>query len=57
VWHPETVVWTVWPPDVSDAVVMVFLWSFDYSPQFREQLAELAEGVAGSLAMEPVPRT
>lgn len=36
---------------------MVFLWSFDYSPQFREQLAELAEGVAGSLAMEPVPRT
>jgi hypothetical protein len=57
VWHPETVVWTVWPPDVSDAVVMVFLWSFDYPPQFREQLAELAEGVAGSLAMEPVPRT
>jgi hypothetical protein len=56
-WHPETVVWTVWPPGVGDAVVMVFLWSFNYSPEFREQLAQLAEGVAGSLAMEPVPGT
>ena len=55
VWHPETVVWTVWPPGVTDAVVMVFLWSFNYPPEFREQLAELAEGVAGSLVMEPVP--
>ena len=55
VWHPETVVWTVWPPDVGDAVVMVFLWSHRYSPEFREQLARLAEEVAGSLVMEPVP--
>ena len=53
VWHPETVVWTVWPPDVGDAVVMVFLWSSNYSPEFREQLAQLAEDVAGSLAMKP----
>jgi hypothetical protein len=36
-------------------VVMVFLWSFSYSPEFREQLAQLAEDVAGSLAMEPAP--
>src|ERR1700744_2592765 len=55
VWHPETGVWTVWPPDVGDAVVMVFLWSHRYSPEFREQLARLAEEVAGSLVMEPVP--
>src|ERR1700761_308095 len=55
VWHPETVVWTVWPPGVGDAVVMVFLWSFNYSPEFREQLAQLAEDVAGSVVMEPVP--
>jgi hypothetical protein len=55
VWHPETVVWTVWPPGVSDTVVMVFLWSSNYPPGFRAQLAELAEGVAGSLEMEPAP--
>ena len=53
VWHPETVVWTVWPPDVGDAVVMVFLWSFNYSPEFRDQLARLAEGVADSVVMGP----
>lgn len=53
VWHPETVVWTVWPPEVGDAVVMVFLWSSNYSAEFREQLAQLAEEVAGSLAMKP----
>lgn len=55
VWQPETVVWTVWPPDVGDAVVMVFLWSHRFAPEFREQLARLAEEVAGSLMMAPVP--
>jgi hypothetical protein len=56
VWHPETVVWTVWPPDVGVAVVMVFLWSFSYSPEFRDQLARTAETVASSVAVEPAPR-
>jgi hypothetical protein len=55
VWHPETVVWTVWPPNVGDAVVLVFLWSFSYPPEFRDQLARMAEGVAASVVMEPPP--
>ncbi len=55
VWHPETVVWTVWPPGVGDAVVMVFLWSFRYSAEFQDQLSQLAEGVAASVEMKPVP--
>jgi len=56
VWHPETVVWTVWPPNASVAVVMVFLWSFSYSPEFQEQLAQTAEAIASSVAVEPAPR-
>jgi hypothetical protein len=56
VWHPETVVWTVWPPNVDVAVVLVFLWSFSYSPEFRDQLAQTAENVASSVAVEPAPR-
>lgn len=56
VWHPETVVWTVWPPNVDVAVVMVFLWSFSYSPEFQDQLAQTAETIASSVAVEPAPR-
>jgi hypothetical protein len=56
VWHPETVVWTVWPPDVGVAVVLVFLWSFSYSPEFRDQLAQTAQNVASSVAVEPARR-
>ena len=56
VWHPETVVWTVWPPNVGVAVVLVFLWSFSYSPEFRDQLAQTAENVASSVVVEPAPQ-
>ena len=56
VWHPETVVWTVWPPNVDVAVVMVFLWSFSYSPEFQDQLAQTAETIASSVAVEPARR-
>jgi len=56
VWHPETVVWTVWPPNADVAVVMVFLWSFSYSPEFQDQLAQTAETIASSVAVEPARR-
>jgi hypothetical protein len=57
VWHPETVVWTVWPPNVDVAVVLVFLWSFGYSPEFQDQLAQTAETIASSVAVEPASRS
>ena len=57
VWHPETVVWTVWPPNVDVAVVLVFLWSFSYSPEFQAQLAQTAETIASSVVVEPAPRS
>jgi hypothetical protein len=56
VWHPETVVWTVWPPNADVAVVMVFLWSFSYSPEFQDQLAQTAQTIASSVAVEPARR-
>src|ERR1700759_5463946 len=56
VWHPENVVWTVWPPNVHGAVVLVFQWSFSYSPEFQDQLAPTAETIASSVAVEPAPR-
>ena len=57
VWHPETVVWTVWPPNVDVAVVLVFQWSFSYSPEFQAQLAQTAETIASSVVVEPAPRS